>query len=121
MAVTKSRAAERPAVRRAGGRRAPWRVVELRWLLGAALLALIGLFLVYRAKEASLAEADAGLTAKKLVNLNALGAREELLPPLSIISNQREREETARKIYNASGAMSNVGRIRGFLTGEQFR
>jgi cell division protein FtsW (lipid II flippase) len=88
----------------------------------AAVLVGIGLYLVYGAKDADLAAADQQLAAKKLVNLNALGAREDLLPALSgALPNQRERDEAARKIYYLSGGMSNVGRIRGVMTGEQFR
>src|SRR3712207_7124341 len=53
----------------------------------------------------SLADVEAQLRAKKVLNLNALGAREELLPLLSIVGNQREREELARKIYYQTGSM----------------
>src|SRR5262249_2444416 len=84
-------------------------------------IVLAGLFLVYRAKDAALAEVDSQLAAKKVLNLNGLGAREELLPALGIIGSQREREETARKIYYLSGTLGNVGRIRSIVTGDQFR
>jgi cell division protein FtsW (lipid II flippase) len=91
-------------------------------MLAASVLLAIGLYLVYKAKDAGLVEAEQQLTAKKLLNLNELGAREELLPTLGpIIPNQRERDETARKIYNLSGGMPNVGRIRSLVTGDQFR
>src|SRR5262249_9372899 len=56
-----------------------------------------------------------------LLNLNELGAREELFPSLSAIPAQRDREEAARKIYNLSGSLPNVGRIRSAVTGDQFR
>jgi hypothetical protein len=92
-------------------------LIELGWLVGAGLILLVGLVMVYRSKGPVLEEA----TANKLVNLNALGAREELLPALSVIPNQREREEAARKIYFLSGGLSNVGRIRSVVTGDQFR
>src|SRR5437764_855952 len=103
MAVTRSRAAERPAVRRSRGRRVGWRSQELAWLLGASALVLVGLLLVYQAKNATLGDIDQQLTDKKLLNLNQLGAREELLPMLGVILNQGEREEAARKIYYLSG------------------
>src|SRR3954451_23906573 len=120
MAVTRSRSAERPAVRRGGGGpRAPWRWAELGWLAAASVVVLTGLVLVYGANNAALAEVDAGLASKRLLNLNGLGAREELLPALSIIPNQRERETTAQKIYYLSGTLSNVGRIRSALTADQ--
>ena len=87
----------------------------------ASVLVSVGLFLVYKAKSAPLAEVDQQLAAKKLLNLNELGAREELLPALGVIPNQREREEAARKIYYLTGGLPNVGRIRSGMTGEQFR
>src|SRR5947208_7592177 len=121
MAVTRSRAAERPAVRRGPRPRVVWRSYELLWLLAASTLVLVGLFLVYKAKSAPLAEVDQQLTGKKLLNLNRLGSREELLPMLAIIQSQRDREEAARKIYYLTGDMPNVGRIRGALSGDQFR
>jgi cell division protein FtsI/penicillin-binding protein 2/cell division protein FtsW (lipid II flippase) len=127
MAVTRSRAAERPEVRRgahpaATGLRRPWRIRELAWMAGAALLVAIGLYLVNGSKAPELAAAQEQLTAKKLLNLNDLSAREDLLPVLGpIVLNQKEREETARKIYDLSGGLPNVGRIRGALTGDQFR
>jgi cell division protein FtsW (lipid II flippase) len=122
MAVTRSRAAERPAVRRGSRARAPWRSNELLWMLAATVLLAIGLFLVYKAKDATLGDVDQQLAAKKLLNLNELGAREDLLPVLStVIPNQRERDEAARKIYYLAGGMSNVGRIRPAMTAEQFR
>jgi cell division protein FtsW (lipid II flippase) len=74
------------------------------------------------AKAPELAAAQPQLAAKKLLNLNDLSAREDLLPTLGpIIPNQKEREEVARKIYDVSGGLPNVGRIRSALTGEQFR
>ncbi len=121
MAVTRSRAAERPAVRRASRRAIVWRTRELTWMLAASALVMLGLVFVYRAKGPGLDEAGQQLAAKKLLNLNQLGAREELLPALTVIANQREREEAARKIYYLSGSLPNVGRIRGAMSGEEFR
>src|SRR5436305_5514759 len=121
MAVTRSRAAERPAVRRAPRGRAAWRLRELTWMVAASVLVSGGLFLVYKAKSAALTDVDQQLAAKKLLNLNNLGAREDLLPALSFIPIQRDREEAARRIYYLSGGLPNVGRIRSILTGEQFR
>src|SRR3954470_15732951 len=121
MAVTRSRAAERPAVRRGPRPRVTWRSQELVWLAAASVLVFIGLFLVYKAKAAPLDEVEQQLTDRKLLNLNQLGAREELLPTLGIMLSQREREEAARKIYNLSGSLPNVGRIRATMSGEQFR
>jgi cell division protein FtsW (lipid II flippase) len=121
MAVTRSTAQERPALRHASRKRAPWRTRELVWLLAASLFVGAGLYLVYRSKQPALDDAASQLAAKKLLNLNELGTREDLLPALGIIPTQRAREEAARKIYYVSGSLGNVGGIRGALTGEQFR
>src|SRR5690242_5687916 len=98
MAVTRSTRAERTELRRVPGGRAAWRVRELIWTVGAAVLIAAGLSLVYRAKTQDFAEIEQGLASKKLLNLNALGAREELLPALSVVPGQRAREEAARRI-----------------------
>ena len=121
MAVTKSRAADRAEVRRGPGRSGGWRLAELGWTAAAALLVGAGLYLVYQAKAPILTQAGQGLTSKTLLNLNDLGAREDLLPALRIIPDSRQRQEIARKIYYTSGGLSNVGRIRGVLTADQFR
>lgn len=121
MAVTRSKAVERAEIRRVPGRRAVWRRDELAWMLLATLLVSIGLFLVYRAKTQDLTVTEQGLTSKKLLNLNELAAREDLSPPLAIFANPRERAEAAAKIFALSGSLPNVGRIRAFMTGEQFR
>ncbi len=84
----------------------------------------VGLHLVYQAKAPGLAEASQGLAAKRLLNLNELSAREDLLPALGMIADAHARTESARQIYYASGSLANVGalaRIRGLLTTDQFR
>src|ERR1035438_1253151 len=121
MAVTRSTAAERPQIRRAGK---GWRSRELLGLLLAGGLVAVGLHLVYQAKAPGLAEAAQGLAAKRLLNLNELSAREDLLPALGMIGDAPARTEAARQIYYASGGLANVGalaRIRGLLTTDQFR
>ena len=121
MAVTRSTAAGRPQTRRAGKR---WRARELLGLLLAGALVALGLHLVYQAKAPGLAEAAQGLAAKRLLNLNDLSAREDLLPALGTIADAHARTEAARQIYYASGGLSNVGalaRIRGLFTSNQFR
>ena len=121
MAVTRSRASERAAASAIPGRRAGWRLPELLWTLAAALFVAGGLYLVYQAKSLPLADIEHGLASRKLLDLNNLGAREDLLPALSFLPDQRQREETARRIYYLSGGLTNVGAIRGSLTAEQFR
>ena len=121
MAVTRSTAAARPQSKRTGIR---WRSRELAALVLAGALLAWGLHLVYQAKAAGLAEAAQGLAEKRLLNLNQLNAREDLLPALGIIPDAQARAEAARQIYYASGALANVGalaRIRGLLTTDQFR
>jgi cell division protein FtsI/penicillin-binding protein 2/cell division protein FtsW (lipid II flippase) len=118
MAVTKSRTADRPEIRRGSGLRLkhPWRRRELAWMAAAAVLIAIGLWMVKASKGPELA------AAAKLVDLNTLNAREDLMPVLSgVIANQKDLEEAARKIYDASGSLPNVGRIRSAVTGDQFR
>jgi cell division protein FtsW (lipid II flippase)/cell division protein FtsI/penicillin-binding protein 2 len=120
-----------------------WRRREAIWLLAVSCLVLFGLFRVYRAKTRSFAGIEGGLAAKQLLNLNDLTAREDLLPYLGIFTEPAERQFVARRIYDASGNLPNVGAIarlrvsdaeaeaaRGLkafrgrhalLTGEQFR
>jgi cell division protein FtsW (lipid II flippase) len=141
MAVTRSRAAERVTAARRGA----WRRGEALWLLAGSLVLVFGLVLVYKAKTRSFAQIESGLAGKQLLDLNALGAREELLPFLSLFTQPAERSFVARRIYDASGDLPNVGalarlrvtgaeiqRTRGLkafrdrhaltlLTGEQFR
>src|SRR5215471_9021502 len=124
MAVTRSRAAERVELKSTrGGLKQPrsWRLTELLWMAGAGLLVALGLYFVFQSKAPELAQGESDLASKKLLNLNDLGAREDLLPALAMMPNQKDREEVARKIYYLSGGLPNVGAIRGAVTGEQFR
>jgi cell division protein FtsW (lipid II flippase) len=86
----------------------------LAWTFGAALLVGVGLWFAYGAKAPALSD-------KGVLNLNALSAREDLLPVLGAIPDQKQRVETAREIYDRSGSYTNVGGIRHLVTGEQFR
>ncbi|HEY2011997.1 MAG TPA: FtsW/RodA/SpoVE family cell cycle protein, partial [Bryobacteraceae bacterium] len=112
MAVTRSKAVERAEVRRSPRQRSGWRLAELTWTTGAVILVSFGLYLVYQAKSPALAEVEQGLAAKKLLNLNGLAAREDLLPALNtLFPDAAERELAARKIYYLSGGLSNVGGV----------
>jgi len=112
MAVTRSKAVERPQIRRFSGPRPRWRWGELVWLVAAGVLVAFGLSLVYRAKTRDAASVDAGLAAKQLLDLNTLGAREDLLPALAnLFPEAAEREFAARRIYYASGGLTNVGAL----------
>ncbi|MEO8598049.1 MAG: FtsW/RodA/SpoVE family cell cycle protein [Candidatus Solibacter sp.] len=124
MALTRSRATERAVARAYAGPRAAWRGWELLLLAATTLLVALGLYQVHKAKSAGLAEVDAGLSAKRLLNLNSLNAREELIPALSpYFPKMRERDAAARDIYYLSGGLTNVGGIlrNKLVTSEQFR
>ncbi len=104
MAVTHSKAAARKATAPAGIR--SWRVNELLWMLAASALLGAGLYLVYQSRQPALNTTPAPL------NLNALNAREDLLPVLTpIFSDTSLRNFAAQKIYYASGSLSNVGAL----------
>jgi cell division protein FtsW (lipid II flippase) len=124
MAVTRSRSTERAAASDVRRGRAAWRGRELLLTLAASLVVGVGLYQVHQAKSAGLGEVEAGLTAKRLLNLNTLGGREELLPALTqFFPNSRERDRAAREIYYLTGSLSNVGAVARakILTSEQFR
>jgi hypothetical protein len=100
MAVTHSRSVERAAAGDLERRRAGWRGREFVLTMVASLLLAAGLYQVHQAKSEGLAEVDAGLSAKRLLNLNELGGREELIPALTpFFPNSRERDVAAREIY----------------------
>ena len=80
MAVTRSTASERVQPRHA----IAWRRGETLWLLAGSLVLLFGFVLVYQAKSRSFAQIESGLAGKQLLNLNDLGAREDLFPYLGI-------------------------------------
>ncbi len=121
MAVTRSSTTQR-TVRTTTRGGASWRATELIGLLAAAALISAGLYTVFHAKLANPAEIEAGLASKKLLNLNDLSAREDLLPALTMFSEPAERDLVARKIYYVSGGLSNVGAIaRIRITGEDVR
>lgn len=111
MAITRSSASQRTTVHALTRRRSAWRGPELAGLLIAGVLVGIGLYQVYRAKAPNPAAIDAGLSARRLLNLNDLGAREDLLPALTMYSTPAERDFVARKIYYVSGGLSNVGAL----------
>ncbi len=115
MAVTRSRAAERTAIRegqaRAGGRGA---ARELAWLAAAALLVAVGLYRCIRRNRRNWPTPNSRIAARQLLDLNDLGAREDLLPALGFIRQRRKiATEAARaRIYYLSGGLPNVGAIR---------
>jgi len=111
MAVTRSRVEERVAARgvRLGAR--GWPLSEFAWLAAVSILIASGLYLVYRAKSQDFGEIEKGLAAKQLLNLNDLASREDLLPFLNFVSDPGERQFVARRIYDATGNLPNVGAL----------
>jgi cell division protein FtsW (lipid II flippase) len=107
MAVTRSSASERQTRRPARTAPEP-RVFELIALLLASIVASAALMLVYRAKTEPLAGLD-----PKLLNLNALERREQLLPLLDFAPNARERQFMATRIWEFArdGQLPNVGAL----------
>ena len=101
MAVTRSTVATR---RSAGGLAAgsfSSRTTELIWTLAASLLIATGFYLVYKAKAPEPA-------ATPLLNLNAINAREDLLPSLTpLFPDPATRDFVARKFYYVSGGLAN--------------
>ena len=74
----------------------------------------MGLHQVYKAKSQPFADIANGLTAKSLLDLNALAAREDLLSVLArspdpMFPDPAERDLAARKIYYVSGGLSATG------------
>ena len=98
-------------MRASARRRSTWRGTELVGILIAGALVGVGLYQVFHAKAPNPAEIDAGLAAKRLLNLNDLSAREDLLPALTMYTTPAERDLAARKIYYSSGGLSNVGAL----------
>ena len=110
MAVTKSRAAERAPVARAG-RSLSRRGIETVWLLAVTIILTAGVILVHRAKSHELPEAEKALAAGRLLNLNAFEAREQALPAAAVFPSAAERAFAARKIYGVAGEADNVGTL----------
>jgi cell division protein FtsW (lipid II flippase) len=139
--VTRSSAQERTRTSVATLRAAPWPVLYFFWLVAAAGVIAAGLYLVFEAKSQMFGAVEKALAAKQILDLNALSAREDLLPVLTMFPDPAERQFAARKIYYMSGSLPNVGaiarirvtpeelkraRVHGIhgpwlLTGEQFR
>jgi cell division protein FtsI/penicillin-binding protein 2/cell division protein FtsW (lipid II flippase) len=124
MAVTRSRSFERASVRQIARKRQTWRLQELAGLVAAGALVAGGLYLVHKQKSAPLAEVEAGLSSKKLLNLNDLSTREDLMPALApLFPKVRDRENAAKAIYYLSGSLPNAGAIQRtkVLSNDQFR
>ncbi|HYG99750.1 MAG TPA: FtsW/RodA/SpoVE family cell cycle protein [Terriglobales bacterium] len=109
MVLTRSRAAERVTAPRY--HKPARRGAELLWLTIFSAVIAVGLVLVYRAKANSFAETGLQLEAKRLLNLNDLASRNDLLPFLTVLPDGASRELAARKIYASAGSLPNTGAI----------
>jgi hypothetical protein len=98
VALTRSTAADRASAPRASRVRPGWRTSELLWMAAAMAVAAGGLAMVWQAKARQLAD--------QVLNLNRLESR-----VLAIFPEPAERQFVARKIYQVSGGLSNVGAI----------
>lgn len=80
---------------------------DLFWLLGASVLVITGLTLVYLAKTQR-------LTGAEPFNLNSVTSSEQLLPYLQVFSNENERESAADRTFEflkRAGPLRNVGTL----------
>ncbi|MBA0085044.1 MAG: hypothetical protein HRJ53_08610, partial [Acidobacteria bacterium Pan2503] len=82
-------------VRNASASRNGSRLKELALTLAASLVIASGLFRVYAAKTQGLSEVDSALISKKLLNLNELNTRDDLLPFLDFIASGSDRQQIA--------------------------
>ena len=111
MAVTRStiesRAHERPSL--APVRRAPWRTIELAWLLLASVIVCGVWALVYTAKVRR------STTPAPTVNLSELDRAEKLYPVLAVLQSPADRDFAARSIFDLladhEGFLTNTGAI----------
>ncbi|HEY0511635.1 MAG TPA: FtsW/RodA/SpoVE family cell cycle protein [Thermoanaerobaculia bacterium] len=123
MAVTRSTAADRrqqetsrlkaPGFAVQGLPGAPARNREAMLLAAAALVALLGLVLVYLAMAKPLADLEPKIGAGQIVNLNDLRGAEQLLPALDVFDSSAERSFAAEEIWKRAheGELPNVGEI----------
>src|ERR1017187_10452565 len=95
MAVTRSQTAQRADARRSRGSRFAWRPAAFVWTVAAGLLVGAGLFQVYKAKSQPFVDISSGLAARRLHDLNALSALEDLLSLLApMFPDSAERDLT---------------------------
>src|SRR5262245_45791097 len=115
MTTTRSTAEERRL--RAGALRnvrIQTRSPEGALLLLASLVVLLGLILVYRARTYGFADLEQQLKNKKLLNLNAVSSRAELIPFLTLFDQPADRQFAAGRILDHlrdSASTPNVGAL----------
>ena len=92
MAVTRSSAAERAHSNGPRGQPPVGGPKNYVWTVTASLFVAAGLYLVYRAKTSEFPTVEQGLASKKLLDLNSLSTREDLLP---VLAHDSRRAPTA--------------------------
>lgn len=83
-------------------------------LVSASVVVLLGLFLVYRARTYGFTDLEQQLKSKKLLNLNAVSGRAELIPFLSVFDHPADRQFAASQILEHlrnSPSIPNVGAL----------
>jgi cell division protein FtsI/penicillin-binding protein 2/cell division protein FtsW (lipid II flippase) len=111
VAVTKSwtSAGATPVVIRDRAKKKPRS--EVLWLIGASLLVAAGLGMVYAAKSADLASADDRLRHGGLVNVNAVGSAEELLPAVASLPDRTQLADDLFRAIEAGRPVKNLGAL----------
>ena len=69
-------------------------------LVSASVVALLGLILVYQARTHSFPDLEQQLKSKKLLNLNAVSSRAELIPFLTVFDHPADRQFAAGRILD---------------------
>jgi cell division protein FtsI/penicillin-binding protein 2/cell division protein FtsW (lipid II flippase) len=81
------------------------------WLIGASFLVAAGLGMVYAAKSADLASADDRLRNGGLVNVNAVGSPEELLPAVESLPDRTQVADDLFQALEAGRPVKNLGAL----------
>jgi cell division protein FtsW (lipid II flippase) len=69
-------------------------------LFSASIVALLGLILVYQARTRGFPDLEQQLKSKKLLNLNAVSSRAELIPFLTVFDHPTDRQFAAGRILD---------------------
>ena len=83
-------------------------------LVSASVVALLGLILVYQARTHGFTDLEQQLKSKKLLNLNAVSGRAELIPFLTVFDHPADRQFAASRILDHlrdSPSTPNVGTL----------
>jgi len=76
----------------------------------------VGLYRVHYAKTSNLPEIDHGLASKQLLNLNALGTREDLLPALTpLVPKMKDRDAAAAQRVGLLVQRNGLATVLGWL------